>query len=98
MNWTRYLFHDFWTAREFDRLDDQMRRKGWADRRSRIELRERVKELEDDLGRVALLARALLDAGLAKGLFTRDEIGALLSKADLADGAADGKLDPKRVR
>ena len=97
MSWTRYLFHDFWTAREFDRMDDQLRRKGWADRRSRIELRERVKSLEDDLGRVALLCRALVDVALAKGLLTRDEISAMIAKTDLADGRADGKLDPEKL-
>lgn len=98
MDWTRYLFHDFWTARELDRIDGQMRRKIFADNRLRVALRERVKELEEDLARVALLTKALADVCVAKGLLTRDEIAAMIAKADLADGVADGKLDPKKVR
>ena len=98
MSWTRYLFGDFWTTREFDRIDADLRRRGWADRKARVALRELVKELEDDLGRVALLARSLVDACLAKGIVTRDELATLIAKADLGDGEADGKLDPKRIR
>tara|TARA_R110002072_G_scaffold139249_3_gene282794 strand:+ start:86468 stop:86620 length:153 start_codon:yes stop_codon:yes gene_type:complete len=25
MSWTRYLLHDFWTAREFNKMDDAQR-------------------------------------------------------------------------
>lgn len=98
MTWSRYFTHDFWTAREFDRVDAEIRRRGRADRRTRMELRERVKELEDDLGHVALLTRALVDACLAKGLLTHDEVAALVMKLDAADGTVDGRLDVKRRR
>lgn len=98
MSWSRFFFHDFWTAREFDRVDRQLRMQSAADRRTRGELRERVKELEDDLGRMALLTRAMLDACLQKGVLTRDEITGMMMKADLADGKTDGRLDPKRMR
>ncbi len=97
MGWTRYLLHDFWTARELDRIDQEMYARRRTEQRGRIELRQRVEELEDDLGRVALLARALAEACLQKGLLTRNEIAAMATKVDTADGVQDGKLDPRRL-
>ena len=97
MDLMSFLFKD-WRTRELERIDGQMRRKIFTDNRLRIAMRDRVKELEEDLGRVALLTRALVDVCLAKGLLTRDEIAAMIAKADLADGTADGKLDPKKLR
>src|SRR5688572_21527763 len=55
---------------------------------------DRARELEDDLGRVALLARALAEVCIRKGLMTEAEVGQVLKEVDLADGSADGKLDP----
>lgn len=66
-------------------------------RRLRREARnraQRVEELELALGRVAMLARALAELGLAKGAFTREELERALVDADLADGQGDGGLDP----
>jgi hypothetical protein len=58
----------------------------------------RVKQLEDDLGRVALIARALMDAVVKKGLLTQVELAQAMSSADSADGARDGKLDMSSFR
>ena len=97
MGWMRYLVHDFWTASELDRIDREMYARRRTEQRGRIELRQRVEELEDDLGRVALLARALAEACLQKGILTRNEVAAMASKVDLADGVQDGQLDPRRL-
>lgn len=61
-------------------------------------LETRVKQLEDDLGRVALLTRALMDAILKKGVLSQIEIAEMMTKADLADGTRDGKLDMSSFR
>jgi len=53
----------------------------------------RMKQLEDDLGRVALVTRALMDACLKKGVLTQIEIAEMMRKADASDGSEDGKLD-----
>ena len=56
-------------------------------------IEDRVKRLEDDLGRVALVARALMDACLKKGVLTQVEIAEMMRKADASDGTEDGRLD-----
>lgn len=58
----------------------------------------RVAQLEDDLGRVALLTRALIDAVLKKGLISQIELAEMMTKADLSDGTRDGKLDLSTLR
>jgi hypothetical protein len=61
-------------------------------------LESRVSNLEDDLGRVALLTQALIDAVLKKGLITQVELAAMMAKQDASDGERDGKLDLKKLR
>jgi hypothetical protein len=61
-------------------------------------LEARVAQLEDDLGRVALLTRALMDAILKKGVLSQVEIAEMMTKADLSDGTRDGKLDLSSLR
>jgi len=58
----------------------------------------RIAQLEDDLGRVALLTRALMDAILKKGILTQVEIAEMMTKADMSDGTRDGKLDLASLR
>lgn len=61
-------------------------------------LEARVQQVEDDLGRVALIARALMDACLKKGLLTQIEIAEMMRKADASDGSEDGRLDLSSFR
>jgi hypothetical protein len=56
-------------------------------------LEDRVRQLESDLGRVALLTRALMDACLKKGVLSQIEIAEMMRKADASDGSEDGRLD-----
>jgi len=61
-------------------------------------LETRVAELEDNLGRVALLTRALMDAILKKGVLSQVELAEMMTKADMSDGERDGKLDMSSLR
>ena len=61
-------------------------------------LETRVANLEDDLGRVALLTRALIDTVLKKGIITQVELAEMMAREDLADGERDGKLDLRKLR
>ena len=61
-------------------------------------LENRIQQLEDDLGRVALLTRALMDAILKKGVLTQVEVAEMMTKADMSDGERDGKLDLRSLR
>jgi hypothetical protein len=61
-------------------------------------LETRVSNLEDDLGRVALLTRAIIDAVLKKGVITQVELAEMMAKEDMSDGERDGKLDLKKLR
>jgi hypothetical protein len=61
-------------------------------------LETRVSNLEDDLGRVALLTQAIIDAVLKKGLITQVELAAMMAKQDDSDGERDGKLDLRKLR
>ncbi|MBV8879484.1 MAG: hypothetical protein JO332_05960 [Planctomycetaceae bacterium] len=61
-------------------------------------LESRIAQLEDDLGRVALLTRALMDAILKKGVLSQVEIAEMMTKADMSDGSRDGKLDLSSLR
>jgi hypothetical protein len=61
-------------------------------------LETRVKQLEEDLGRVALIARALMDAVMKKGLLSQVELAQAMNAADTADGTRDGKLDMSSFR
>ena len=61
-------------------------------------LEARITQLEDDLGRVALLTRALMDAILKKGVLSQLELAEMMTKADMSDGTRDGKLDLSSLR
>jgi hypothetical protein len=61
-------------------------------------LEARIAQLEDDLGRVALLTRALMDAILKKGVLSQIEIAEMMTQADMSDGTRDGKLDLSSLR
>jgi hypothetical protein len=99
MSWTRYLLHDFWTAREFNRIDDQRRSGRRAERRAARRhtaevraLEARVEELEGDLAEAALLLRTLSDLCVQKGLVSAEEVMARAEYLDGLDGVVDGRL------
>lgn len=104
MSFARYLLHDFWTAREFNRMEEDGARRARGQRRRQAEvtrksaeLERRVAELEDDLGRVTLLLRSLADVVVQKGVVTREELQQVATRLDAEDGEVDGRADPDRL-
>jgi len=99
MSWTRYLLHDFWTAREFNKMDEERvaRRRSSRRRTERLaaqrrELEGRVEELEQDLGEAVLLVRTLTDLCLEKGILGSEELMAKAEQLDALDGEIDGRM------
>lgn len=99
MSWARYLIHDFWTAREFNRRDEERRRTNRASRmRARARTRDiddnraRIGELEQDLAEATLLLRTLADLCVQKGVLTADEVAAKAEELDALDGTIDGRI------
>ena len=99
MSWTRYLLHDFWTAREFNKLDAtrlSQRKSARRIRRDTVaknqELTSRIDELEQDLGEAALLLRTLTDLCIEKGVISAEEMMAKAEQLDALDGVIDGRM------
>src|SRR5438876_9041771 len=85
---------DFWTWFAVKGLRDDLsneRAIRSAHRRMEVGARARVARLEDELGRVSLLAFALSELCLAKGVITTDELRERMRAIDVADGVEDGR-------
>lgn len=94
----RWWFCDWYTAGELDRIDDHLaheRRRGMSER---SKVGKYVDDVERSLASVALVARALGELCLKKGLFTQAEMETALREVDLADGILDDRLDPKLAK
>lgn len=99
MSWTRYLLHDFWTAREFNRIDDEERRRNRSQRAARRRhetelavMAQRIDELEQDLGEATLLLRALADLCVEQGVVAPADLAAKAAALDALDGTVDGRM------
>lgn len=96
MSIARYLFNDWYTAHELDDMERRLevdQRMGLRTSRRTHDLQTRVERLEQDLGRVALLARALAEACVAHGALPLEAVKREIERCDHFDGAADGRLD-----
>jgi len=91
MGLTRYFLHDFWTAREFDQLDEELERARIRSAHHQDQLLTQLEDLERDIGRLTLTVRALVDVCLAKGLFEKGELTSRMKRIDLSDGVEDGR-------
>ena len=95
MGISRYLFNDWFTAAELDAMDRKMElhhlHRQEAVERTRA-LEERVGRLELDLGRVALLARALAEACVTQGVLPLEVVKQEIERCDVFDGEFDGML------
>ena len=92
MSLSRYFFHDFFTAAEFNRLDERLRQQRRSDSRVRSDLRLRIDELEDEVARLSLIAHALADACVQSGALTREQLREATHRLDAADGQVDGRI------
>lgn len=93
-----YSMSKYFGDRQRETIDRRLKRMRERAYDPRIQLVDRVNQLEDDLGRVLLLVQALAETCIAKGVLDRKEIAQMAKQVDLADGVADGKLDPQTVR
>lgn len=80
-----------------DELEERLQKRITRQRERLSDDRARIVALENDVARVALLARALAELCLAKGILTQAELLRQLEEIDLADGKRDRKLDARCV-
>ncbi len=64
-------------------------------RRRSAELRDRVEELETELGEIRLFSRALLSLLQETGALDPTRLRAKLLELDAADGTIDGRYEPE---
>ena len=97
-HWGAYSVSKYFANEHRKLIDERMRR--WRERANdpRIALVDRVRDLEDDLGRALLLLHALTETCLRAGVMSSEQLAAIASELDKADGLADGKLDPASLR
>ena len=98
MSWTRYLVHDFWTAREFNEIEERTKAHARALRRSGRRASRQREELETDVGFLALTLLSLVRSLVDKGVLSAEELRAHMRELDAADGVEDGRLDPDAAR
>lgn len=95
MGISRYLFNDWFTARELDELD---KRNTFVQLATNARFHEQTKEIDDlrgDVAALALLARSLAELCIERGVLTQDDLKQRMLALDLTDGVADNRLDPK---
>ena len=61
-------------------------------------MKQRLRQSEDDLGAMLLLAAGVRWALLEAGLLDRADLVEAIRRLDLLDGVADGKLNPAATR
>jgi hypothetical protein len=98
MSWNRYLNHNWWQTEQIDTLNRRMRHAQNSQTSADARLREEIDLLSNDLGRALLLLHSLVETCVRKGVLTREEIREAARELDLADGVADGKVDPATLR
>jgi hypothetical protein len=91
--------YQWWQQRsEINELKDQAQAA-----RTRLDLnsrdhRTRVEALEQQLGELALLTRALLEVLHENGSVKNEQILAAMAKIDAEDGVVDGRVTPEKDR
>ena len=96
--WTMFSISKYFGTRHSELLDAKLKRYRAGTLDTRIQLADRVNQLEDDLGRALLFIQALTETCIAKGVLTREELAAMAEQVDLSDGVADGKVDLQTIR
>lgn len=86
------------TKQLVERHRRRMARKARGARSERRAVEESLDEAEADLGRALLLTVAVDRLLERKGFLSPAELAQVAGELDLADGVADGKLDPATVR
>ncbi len=101
------LFEGLWGQTPTKHVRDLKKRLGHQNRsarRRRVDINKRVEALEEELGRITLLCRALSDILVSRESVSLQELAELMNEIDLEDGVADGKVTkipekrPKKTR
>jgi hypothetical protein len=88
----RILFdNDFAQRLDIEATANRVHAVAYAGRRANRELRHDVRELEDDVGVLALACRTMMRILIEKGVMTRDELAAAMNAIDAHDGTTDGR-------
>jgi hypothetical protein len=58
----------------------------------------RIRVLEEDVARLALMCTTLTEVVMRKGLLSREELREIAAEIDAIDGSIDGMLDPAALR
>jgi hypothetical protein len=98
MSWSRYLNNDWWQTEQIEAMNRRIRSAQSSRAAGDARLEDDIEQLSNDLGRALLLLHSLVETCVRKGVLTRDEIREAAREIDLADGVADGKVDPAVVR
>lgn len=97
MHWSRNLMENlFGETTDLEVLRRANRAAARRRERSVKNLKDRVEELEDWLGELALLNQTMLRMLLEKASFTKEELARVMREVDLLDGVADGKVTPRK--
>ena len=89
-------FFEWMAIRDLRRRNDALLATSRARRRANATQTQRLREMEAELGRVSLLAFALAELCLDKGVVSIEELDSRLKDLDATDGNADGRLAPGR--
>jgi hypothetical protein len=97
-HWGAYAISNYFAKEHGELIDRRMRR--WRERANdpRIALVDRVRDLEDDLGRALLLLHALTETCLRAGVMSPEQLSQIAAELDKSDGVEDGRLDPATLR
>jgi hypothetical protein len=96
MGISRWLFDDWFTTQELERIDSRHFATVFRQQRERQELDLEVASLRADVGKLALLTKSLATLCVDKGVLSRDDLRRRLLEIDLSDGVQDGQLDLRR--
>lgn len=95
MNFYSAFAPPYWEhEKRIDALRQSMRRQ-W---RQRSRISKATRELQDEVGLLALTLLALVGRLVEKGIVTEAELHARIAEVDALDGEKDGMLDPEALR
>lgn len=92
MGIARWMFNDWFTAHELDRLDERIEAHNRSLESDVDRNAEAIGELRADLERLALLTQSLAKVCIDKGVLTREQLKQCMLDLDLRDGVQDGRL------
>ncbi len=90
MGLARWMFNDWFTAHELDQLDSKLESQTHRDERQD----QRIEALRADLERTSLLAKALADLCIERGVLTREQLHDKLLALERDAGARARRTNP----